>query len=172
MSLLIGLVGKKHTGKTTYAVKCIKSFPLKHIFVNDKQHDPIFAREKTISKFYGPSDDYIKLINKYAYKNARCGFILEEAATFLQHGNNNPRVTDPLLSARHHANIYICNFHALQQIPEYIMFYLDYIVVKKSAGQPSAIRKKFENYPEVIEAWYKVNASSDRFATIRVPVNT
>jgi len=156
MSLCIVNVADTERGKTTRAIEIAKGLKLNNIIVNDKQHEYKYRIEKSITKYYGSNEGYISLLNKYDVKGAKTAFIIEEAASLLPHGGQNSAVTTPILSKRFNGNVYILNFHALQQVPEYIMHYVDLFVIGYCAGNTPALKRKYMNYPHILEAWQKM----------------
>lgn len=170
--MVIISIGARKTGKTTFAVELAKFFlgkkSIRETVVNDVQREHKYRNTKGIRCFYGDKDAYLDEIAKYNYKGSFRLFIVEEAVKILQHGSNNERAVDAVLSCRFNGNIFILNFHSLRQVPDYLLDYTDKFYIRKSRGNVNRLSIKYENYPEVLKAWQKANASTNRFEAIKV----
>lgn len=164
MSICLLNIGQTHSGKTTRTIQIASALNLKKTLVNDIQHESKYRQSSWITKFYGNDKEYTDLIQRVVHTT----IILEDAVSYLPHGANNVGITRPIAKKRFSGNAFIINFHALRQVPEYIMDYVDYMYIGKSRGNIKNIEKKFENYPEIIEAWYQVNKSKNPYAFIEV----
>lgn len=165
MAFCIVFVGKTKSGKTTEAINCALSFELREIWANDVRKEFAYRKNKKIKAFHGSSSGWLKLLAKADYRGSRRVFICDEAGDYFPHGSQYAEVTKPIRGKRFNGNVYLIVFHELQEIPQYVLRFTDIIVVKKSRGTPSAIAKKYENYPEVIEAWNRANNSDNPFYT-------
>jgi hypothetical protein len=174
MSICIVNIGQTHSGKTTRTIEIIKAIPNKRILVNDIQHEKKYRENSFITKFYGSEKDYSFLIKKLH----RTTIILEDAAGYLPHGGSavtyknsqgeETNIVRSLARKRFSGNAFILNFHALRQVPEYIMDYVDYFYIGKSRGVVKNIIKKYENYPEIIDAWLNVQEQESPYSFISV----
>lgn len=158
-------VGETQTGKTAFAIALMQSMNLRHVFVNDEQHEPKYEPLDWLTKVYCTTDQYIELIGQYHKPRARVGFIIEEASNILPIGNHTSVVADnlqrALIGKRFNHNVYVANFHSLDLVPKYARFWVDYYVIRKSEGVLKDIQAKFAGTPHIIESWIRCQNSSN-----------
>lgn len=163
MALCYVFVGKTQSGKTTEAIALAESFGLREIWANDVRREYAYRMNKKIRPFHGSSENWIKLIGLHDFQGSRRVFICDEAGDYFPHGSQYAELTKPVRGKRFNGNVYIIVFHELQEVPQYVLRFTDCIVIKKSRGTPTAIAKKYENYPDVIEAWNEANDSDNPY---------
>lgn len=163
MAHCIVFVGKTQTGKTTEAIQTAEEYGLRQIWANDVRKEYKYRVNKKITCFHGSSDKWLELLNIHDFRGSRRVFISDEAGDYFPHGSKYAPVTKPIRGKRFNGNVYIVIFHDLQEVPQYVLRFADFIVVKKSRGTPDAIAKKYENYPDVIAAWNEAENSTNPY---------
>lgn len=158
MSICALFIGKPETGKTTEAIKFIKTFGLSRVYAYDCRREYKYRTDKKIIPFHGSSDNWLKLLNVCDVRGCGYGFISDEAGDYTPHGSKYAPLTKPVRGKRFNANVYVFVYHSLTEVPDYVLRFTDLIVLKKSRGNPSTIAKKYEAYPEIIEAFNRVNS--------------
>lgn len=142
------LVGKRKTGKTTYAANVAKKLKhRKHIFYfHGKLWDSIPNRTKYESKD--------TLLN-YAQECKNSCIIFEDATAYIRQQGTDERMLRCLTGSREKNNVVMLIFHSLRKIPLDIFELSDYIFLFDTNDQLSKVVEKFEDYPEVIAAFNK-----------------
>jgi hypothetical protein len=158
-------IGETQTGKTSFGIALMKSMGLKHVFVNDEQHEPKYDAVPWLTKVRCTTDRYIQLIGEYHKPGANVGFIIEEARNILPIGNNTSVVAEnlqrALIGKRFNHNVYLANFHSLDLVPKYARFWVDYYIIRKSEGVLKDIQSKFAGTPHIIESWIRCQNDSN-----------
>lgn len=88
--------------------------------------------------------------------------VFEEATIFLNHRNGTEDVTNILVRKRHTKNIFIFLFHSLRRVPLWLLDFTDFLIIKKTIDNPSTIRNKFGEFPEIIEAFEEIRESAKK----------
>lgn len=164
MAICALFIGRPRTGKTTEAIKYAECFGLRQIWANDVRREYKYRINKKITTFHGSSDGWLKLLNLHDFKGSRRVFISDEAGDYFPHGSKYAPVTKPVRGKAFNGNVYIIVFHSLSEVPDYVLRFTDVICLKKSRGNPNTIAKKYEAYPEVFDAFLKVNNDPDPYA--------
>lgn len=149
MSKVVINVGGTGAGKTTYTKKLLKKHKgLKLIFDPNKEYG---QESITMSEFI----DQGKIA-----KNTL--IVFEEATIFFSTSGTDMAIKELLVKKRHTNNFYIFNFHALSQVPLYILMFCDYFVLFKTNDQIAQVERKFKGNPEVFRAFSKVRNSGNK----------
>jgi hypothetical protein len=156
MSKSIIIVGQRESGKSTLLQSLIKDCNNLYIYDINREHTQFNNSAKgvdDIDKFY----DIVK--------DKRDSTIVFEEATTLFKSRSVLEVTKLLVqsSTRHKNNNIFFVFHGLIPLPEDILFLCNYMFLKKTKGNPTAIKRKFKDYDEIIEAFNSVNSNKDQY---------
>lgn len=154
--MVIVNIGYKHTGKTTRAIAKLMEFHKRFgmtIIVNDVQNEEKYRTNKAIKKFKGTFDGYRKVIKYYDQQAAKVCVIAEECGFWFNHSVPDHVVVSATGSARFNGNVYMFNFHALGQVPDWLLNNVDYVWIGYCKGRLDRLSKKYGDYPEILEAW-------------------
>jgi hypothetical protein len=150
VSKVIINVGARGTGKTTRTKKIRASLTARSSFIHD-------INNEYDTNFYLSENDFLQKANQLKGHL----IIFEEASIFFRQGKNGRLLTELLVRSRHTENFIILNFHSLRAIPVYIFDFCDYILLGKTTENPKNVIEKFKDYPEIIEAYEKVNNNAN-----------
>lgn len=100
-------------------------------------------------------DEFLKIIPMHT--DSYVNVIYEEATGFFSRsGSVSGNILKHITRRFHTKNLNVFVFHDLLKIPDDILTYIDYIVLFRVASDPIKVKKKFESYPKVIEAFLDV----------------
>ena len=113
---------------------------------------------------YGSFKNLNKYLSRYEFlkntpneKNSNCNVVFEEATAFFSKSGNTSRDTVEHICRRFHSkNINVFVFHALDQVPTDILYFIDFIVIFRTLDNPEKIQKTFAGYPKILEAFNDV----------------
>lgn len=89
--------------------------------------------------------------------NSKVNVIFEEASAFFSKNGGTSKDTIKHICRRYHSkNINVFVFHALDQVPTDILYYIDFIVLFRTQDNPLKIQKTFAGWPKIIKAFEKV----------------
>jgi hypothetical protein len=107
-------------------------------------------------KEYAPSNisgiEFKKFLALSKDKKNTC-IVFEEATIFFSHAGSSEDIKNLLVRKRHTNNLIILNFHALRQVPLYILDFTNYMNLLNTNDNPATIEKKFGDFPEIIDAY-------------------
>ncbi len=86
--------------------------------------------------------------------------VVIEEATGVFSGKAGQSFIEMILSKRHHARIYICNFHSLHRIPKNLVEFCDLLVLRKTGDFGSDVKSKF---PHLYDEWLQIKKSSNKY---------
>lgn len=165
MSKVIIIVGNTGTGKTTEAKKILASISMpKYIYDVNKEWTE-YGNQQAVF----PSDFKI-FVNNCKLKTNTC-LMFEEATIFLTHAGSSESIRNILVRKRHTNNIIIFNFHALRQVPLYLLDFCNYLILGKTNDIPKNIYNKFDSFTDIIEAFEEVQESEDNYIKEYVKLN-
>lgn len=101
--------------------------------------------------------------------NTNANVIFEEASAFFSKNGSTAKGTIKHICRRFHTkNINVFIFHALDQIPTDILYYIDFIVIFRTKDNLDKVQSIFKSFPEIISAFKDVqektkNTFFDRF---------
>lgn len=145
------LAGATGSGKTTF-VKDMLSKIDKPKFVYDVNNE-----YKDFCKI--PFTD-IEKFTQEATKKTNTVIVFEEASIFFSHVGATKTIKEIMVRKRHTGNILIFNFHAMRQIPFYILDFTDFLIIKKTVLDSI---KRYEQRTEIIDAYETVKRSKNPF---------
>ena len=157
MSKAIIIVGSTGTGKTTYVKNILSgiSIPLFIFDVNNEYKD--FS-----NKNYNHSD-FKKFTSDANMKTNHC-IVYEEATIFFLHGGSTELIRSQLVRKRHTKNLFVFNFHALHQVPMYLLDFCDLMIIKKTKDNSKLIYDKFKYNENIINAYNEVREDNNKYA--------
>lgn len=131
MSYVACIIGMRGQGKSTFIKNMIEGQP-NYVFdfqqeYNEFNHAPHIDRDLFIKECMSYTDTFC---------------IFEEATGFFS-GRISADTDRMILSARHSNNRYIFCFHSITSVPPRIMNMLNFVVLFKTADEPSAVKRKY-----------------------------
>ena len=157
MSKAFIVVGSTGTGKTTF-VKKILSEVNTPLFIFDVNNE----YKEFPNKNYNHSD-FKKFTSDANMKTNHC-IVYEEATIFFLHGGSTELIRSQLVRKRHTKNLFVFNFHALHQVPMYLLDFCDLLVIKKTNDNSKLIFDKFKYNENIIEAYQAIKDDSNKYA--------
>jgi len=153
------IVGQRECGKSTLLQYLIEDLPNLYIFDLNREH----TRFNNLAK-----GDELDDINKFFIRvqNVRNSTIVFEEATTLFKYRSPMEITKLLVqsSTRHKNNNIFFVFHGLIYVPDDILTLCNYMFLKRTKGNPTSVLKKYDNYPEIIEAYESLKTDPDHYA--------
>lgn len=164
LNTIIVICGRKGSGKTTMARK-LQAANKKRALVVDTFDHPSYRDipEITLTQlprwkggnariFQGDSYEILKAVSKHVY-NAQV--ILEDAAKYLD-PNIGKTIKPIFVDSKQHNVDMIIMFHALREIPPYLLAFIDKLVIHKTNETISTSAGKFNNREEVLRVHERV----------------
>lgn len=142
----IAIIGATGTGKTTDAIEIGNScdFENRLVFDINKEYVDIEGYQSVYEK----RPDFIKR----ALEMRNSLIIFDESAIFFRHGKSSDDIIELMLRRRHLNNVCIFNFHALGQIPLFIVHYIDEMILHHTNDNKNGVNR-FEGREEIEEAF-------------------
>jgi ABC-type dipeptide/oligopeptide/nickel transport system ATPase component len=128
------IVGESGAGKTTY-LKNIGTTKPKIICSIDTEF---------------PGAEFYTSFNTFLQKAERVSdtmLIIDEANHYLKYDTEDKRVTTLMMRARKYNNIIIFSFHALRQIPTWLLVYTNNLLRFKTTEHHSQQAQRFKDFP-------------------------
>lgn len=145
--------GKPGAGKTTFTKKRIEKW---------KGDKLIFDPNKEYGVEYMSMPNFLE--EAKTRKNTL--IVFEEATIFFKAQGVNPDIVELLVKRRHDNNFYILNFHALAQVPLYILAFADYFNVFKTIDQQGQVERKFKGNASITNAFNTCRLSTNKHINI------
>jgi hypothetical protein len=101
-------------------------------------------------------------VNKAVDLKKYC-ILFEEARMFFKFNNIPDDLVKLMIGKRHTGNLIIFNFHALNQIPLDIFYYVNYINLFHTNDRADIIKTKFQDMPKIYEAFLKLKNSNIKY---------
>lgn len=145
------IVGRKKAGKTTLAKAVAKRIgaPLLVYDKNAEWGQPL----RTMP-------DFLDLARRARGRV----IVIEDAGIFFSPTARHGALLDVLTAARHTRNTCILLFHSLRQVPLYVLEQLDGIYILPTRDLAGKVADRFEDWPDVVGAWNKVQARARKEA--------
>lgn len=105
-----------------------------------------------------------------AAKKTDTAIVFEEAFIFLKHQAQEEHMKELLVRTRHTRNLIILNFHAIHQIPMWVMDFVNYFVVGKTNDRPKWMLTNYRE-TDIYDAWNEAQISEDVFEKITLQLN-
>jgi energy-coupling factor transporter ATP-binding protein EcfA2 len=147
------ICGGPGSGKSTLMKQLIKDIPKEYLLLYDinNEHPELNRYGNDLPKI----DDFI--FQAHLSKNAI--IICEEATIFFTSHNRTDEMLDLLGRRRHTGNGIILIFHSLRQVPDYMLSFINYLIILKTNGDTEdKIDRKFDN-PDVLDAYRRINSA-------------
>jgi len=154
MSICIINVGYTGTGKTTWTKKKLQESPQQKFIYDPNGEYPEFGGKVNY--------DFEKFMKEATNKKDTL-ILYEEATIFFRHSSNNKEITNQLVRKRHTKNTYIFNFHAIHQVPLFIMDFCNYFVLRKTNDIDKNVWNKFNEFKGIYDAYKYVQESENRY---------
>jgi AAA+ ATPase superfamily predicted ATPase len=145
------IVGQREVGKSTLLKDLISGLNNRYIFDINREHVELNNFAKGIEL-----DDINAFFNRV--KDVRNSTIVFEEATTLFKYRSTMEVTKLLVqsSTRHKNNNIFFVFHGLIYVPDDILTLCNYMFLKRTKGNPTSVLRKYDNYPEITEAYERL----------------
>ena len=111
-------------------------------------------------------DDFLDKVQKAERSIA----VFEDAGIFFSNRGRSERLEDILTSSRHSKVTTFLLFHSLRALPAYVIEQLDGIELFKTKDNPLTVRRKFDEWPAIYEAWHRVNDAPGFHAHTYIPI--
>jgi len=157
MSKSIIIVGSTGTGKTTFVKDILKGVNIP-LFIYDVNNEYSEFPNTNKNNF-----DFKKFTIDANNKINTC-IVYEEATIFFSHGGSTEHVRSQLVRKRHTKNLFVFNFHALHQVPMYLLDFCDLLVIKKTKDNSKLIFDKFKYNENIIEAYQAIKEDGNKYA--------
>ena len=173
--MVLIVAGSTGTGKSTFIKELIKT-------VSERTH----KKEVLIFDFQGEHSDVQgtkiipninlpvkiakeKFFNLFLLRKNSC-IVFEEARIYCKHQDLNEEMIKKLVGKRHDSNTIIFSFHALRQIPLWLLDYTDFIFLKHTIDTNVA---RFNEYPDILEAYkmLKNQKPIDLYEVLEIPIS-
>lgn len=150
------IVGQREVGKSTLLKELLSGLNNRFIFDINREHTEL--NNLAVGE---QLDDINKFFDRV--KDVRNSTIVFEEATTLFKYRSPMEITKLLVqsSTRHKNNNIFFVFHGLIYVPDDILTLCNYMFLKRTKGNPTSVLKKYDNYPEIIEAYQSIKNNKD-----------
>lgn len=152
------IVGARGTGKSTLLKKMLGDLPPERVLLYDlnNEHQEYTARFKSPDGQFTLPD--LEVFLDMAEHSRNIVIVCEEATVFFTSYNSSEQIKKILTQLRHTRNGMLLVFHSLRSIPDYMMTFVNNIVLLKTTGDTEdKINRKFDN-PDLVRAFNEVSA--------------
>jgi hypothetical protein len=160
------VIAEQDRGKTFFVKnEILKRFSKRKNFIYDINME--YNEFKNEIRFISDKDQFLNDVP--CNTNSNVNVIFEEASAFFSKNGSTAKGTIKHICRRFHTkNINVFVFHALDQVPTDILYYIDFIVLFKTKDNKEKIESTFKAFPNIIEAFNDVqektkNTFFDRF---------
>lgn len=172
MSKAIILVGAQGCGKTYMTKQLIKPANQDAVIIYDVNGEysefsgacnPMYVKMGDfLSKFYNDET------SQHVVKN--CIGLFEDATSFFSTQGRSEILINMLIARRHTNNTYLFLFHAMQDVPKYILRKCSDLIIFKTHDNPKFVKDNF-GYLNIGESWQEVQnlAVKNRFYSSQPP---
>ena len=153
------VVAEQDRGKTFFVkTQVLKNFTKRKNYIYDINLE--YKEFKNEIKFISGRDEFLSAVP--CGTNANVNVIFEEASAFFSTSGSTSKGTIKHICRRFHTrNINVFVFHALDQVPTDILYYIDYIILFKTKDSRDKIEHKFKSFPKIIEAFIDVQKKTE-----------
>lgn len=162
MSIVILNVASKKKGKTTKTKQLLNSNNLpKFIYDVNKEYKE-FGKGAVFMDF----EQFLK----EATKKVGHAIVFEEAFIFLSHHSQQKEMKELLVRTRHTKNFIILNFHAVHQIPMWVLDFVNFLIIGKTNDK---LKWMLSNYSdtEILEAWQFAQEHENVYCKVTLELN-
>lgn len=135
----ICLIGKKRTGKTTFAVELINKMGMDNVYIFDINNE---YTQRGIKNLYSGQLQHEKFLDEVSTKR-NAVIVFEEAAAYFSNRENGLRLKDLMQRSRHTNNVIIIIFHGIADLPQHIYTRIDYMGLFKTQDFENTMSSKF-----------------------------
>lgn len=160
------IVAEQDRGKSYFCKnEILKKFHNRKNYIFDINNE--YGEFKNEARNFATKDLFLN--NTPSKINSCLNVVFEEASAFFSKQGGTSRDTISHICRRYHTkNINVFMFHAIDQIPKDILYYIDFIVLFRTKDNLENVQKIFKDYPQYIEAFKRVkqkteNTFFDRF---------
>ena len=160
------VIAEQDRGKTFFVKnEILKRFTSRKNYIYDINLE--YTEFKNQIKFVSDKDSFLESVP--CNTNSCCNVIFEEASAFFSKAGSTAKGTIKHICRRYHTkNINVFVFHALDQVPTDILYYIDFIVLFRTKDNREKIESTFKAFPNIISAFNDVqqktnNTYFDRF---------
>jgi hypothetical protein len=147
--MVIILAGAKGTGKTTKVKQLINEAGLP-AFIYDVNNEYSSAALPDMQSFLDQ-----------AVKKKSCAIVFEEATIFFSSKGRSEELINILVRSRHNKTLCILVFHSLRSVPTYILELSNYLILKYTADNFTAVEAKYKDFPELINLFEEVQLEAE-----------
>jgi hypothetical protein len=154
----IVIAGGKGTGKSTILRNLISKIPTQSLLLYDVNNE-----HKEFNRYVdGTGKTYLPDINDFILQASLSENVViacEEATIFFTSHNKSFDMQSILTRARHTHTGIIFVFHSLRAIPDYMITFINHLIILKTMGDtPEKIDKKFNN-EEILQAYKRIESA-------------
>lgn len=160
------VVAEQDRGKTFFVKnEILKKFSKRKNYIYDINLE--YKEFKNEIRFISGKDEFLNAVP--CETNSCVNVIFEEASAFFSKNGSTAKGTIKHICRRYHTkNINVFVFHALDQVPTDILYYIDFIILFKTKDNKTKIESVFKDFPNIIDAFNDVqqktqNTYFDRF---------
>ncbi len=174
------IIGEPGRGKSHLAAEIINKFKRdklgerqNYLFDINKEYKKL---KNSLDKYfpYGCSIheflEFVTTVDEKGDDKIKHSNILFEEATFFfsNSGNIDKRTIKLMCRTFHTKNLNVFNFHLLRKVPADVYGFADFTFIFRTKDRLNDIEERFNDYPEVIDAFKEVQAKTDNTEMNRV----
>lgn len=148
------IIAEQDRGKTFFVKnEILKRFSKRKNFIYDINLE--YKEFKNQIREISDKDTFLETVP--CETNSSVNVIFEEASAFFSKNGSTAKGTIKHICRRFHTkNINVFVFHALDQVPTDILYYIDFIVLFKTKDNKEKIESNFKAFPKIIAAFNDV----------------
>lgn len=148
-------VGATGTGKTTRVKNILSKVKNRKKYIYD------------INNEYGNFNEFQNLPTLQEFESKiidikNSVIVIEEATIFFSNRGYSNSLVNALVRKRHTKNLFILNFHSINDVPLYVSKLADYVLLSKTFDNDKTVEKKF-NREIVVNSFKRVKSNPSRF---------
>lgn len=153
------VVAEQDRGKSFFIKnEILKKFHHRKNYIFDINNE--YGEFKNEAKNFYTKDMFLN--NTPSLVNSNLNVIFEEASAFFSKSGSTSKDTISHICRRYHTrNINVFVFHAIDQIPKDILYYIDFFVLFRTKDNLDTVQKLFRDYPKVIEAFERIRQKTE-----------